>query len=126
MTTYSGDTARSAPAVTRQPWRSGLDWSALVLGAYLALAPLWTGDAPAGWFVTLGVLIAAVALWALGTVSSPASEWTQIVLGAVTFLAPWIGGFAGVAAAAWTAWVIGVAVVVLAAVAMSNAKRATA
>lgn len=125
MTTHYADAAHGVPAVARRPWHSGLDWTNLVLGAYLTLAPIWTDGAPAGWFVTLGLLTVVLSLWALGATSSSGSEWTQIVLGGVTFLAPWMGGFAGVGAA-WTAWLIGVAVIVFAAIAMANAKKVTA
>lgn len=115
----------AGPSQTRA-WKTWPDWVNVVLGAYLALSPLWTLAAPAGWFVTLGILIAVVGLWALGTASSAGSEWTQIVLGAITFLAPWIGGFAAVTGAAWTAWIIGVLVIIFAAVGMSQRKSATA
>lgn len=112
-TTTPGGATRSE----RTAWQ---DWVNVILGAYLALAPVWTAGAPAGWFVTLGILVAAVGAWALGSVSSRASEWTQIILGAVVFLAPWMGGFAAAAGAAWTAWILGVAIVVLAAWAMGE------
>lgn len=123
--TSTATTARPDTTAVRphRAWQDGLN---LALGAYLALATIWTAGAPAGWFVTLGILIAAVAAWALGTASSAASEGVQIVLGAVTFLSPWLGGFAAATAAAWTAWIVGVAVIVLAATAMTTARRADA
>lgn len=114
-------TTNSAPT---RAWKTWPDWLNVVLGVYLALAPLWTVAAPAGWFVTLGILITVVGLWALGTASSSGSEWTQIVLGAVTFLAPWLGGFAAVTGAAWTAWIVGVLVIIFAVVGMSQNKSA--
>lgn len=91
----------------------------MILGAYLVFAPLWTAGAPAGWFVTLGLVAIAVGLWAAGTASSKAAEWTQIVVGAVVFFAPWLGGFAAAAGAAWTAWIVGVALIVFAAMGMT-------
>ena len=103
-----------------RPWTPWQDWVNVALGAYLALAPLWTAGAPIGWFVTLGILAIAVGLWAAGTASSKPAEWVQIILGAVVFLSPWLGGFAAAAAAAWTAWIIGIALIVFAAVAMSQ------
>ncbi|GAA4473807.1 hypothetical protein GCM10023190_06690 [Enteractinococcus fodinae] len=105
---------------TVRPWTPWQDWVNVVLGAYLAFAPLWTVGAPAGWFVTLGILAIGVGLWAAGTASSKPAEWVQIILGAVVFLSPWLGGFAAAAAAAWTAWIIGIALIVFAAVAMSQ------
>lgn len=91
----------------------------MILGAYLVFAPLWTAGAPAGWFVTLGLVAIAVGLWAAGTASSKAAEWTQIVVGAVVFFAPWLGGFAAAAGAAWTAWIAGVVLIVFAAMGMT-------
>lgn len=87
---------------------------------YLLLSPLWTAAAPAGWFVTMGIVVSVVALWGLGTASSAPAEWVQIIAGAIVFLAPWLGGFAAVDAAAWTAWIIGAAVVIIAAIALAT------
>ncbi len=41
-------------------------------------------------------------------------EWTNVILGGWLFLAPWIFGFTGNAGAAWSAWIIGGIVLVLA------------
>jgi len=46
-----------------------------------------------------------------------------LVLGILLFLAPWVVGFAGVAAAAWSAWVIGVATVVFFAIALGKPQQ---
>lgn len=105
-------------------WKTWPDWVNLVLGAYLALATMWTAGAPAGWFVTLGIVVAVVALWALATASSQVSEWVQVVAGAVVFLAPWLGGFAAAAGAAWSAWIIGIAVIVFAVIGMVQNRNA--
>ncbi len=104
-------------------WRTWPDWVNLVIGAYVALSPLWTMGAPAAWFIILGVLAVVVALWALATVSSVPSEAVEIVLGAIVFLSPWLGGFAGTAGAAWTAWITGVALIVFAIVGMTMRKK---
>lgn len=109
-------------STTDRKWKTWPDWVNLVLGAYVALAPLWTAGATAGWFVTLGLLVVAGSLWALATASSQASEWSVLVVGVVLFLAPWLGGFAAATGAAWTAWLVGLAVVVFAAVAMRQRK----
>jgi len=34
-------------------------------------------------------------------------EWLNVILGAWLFLSPWILGFAGTSAAAWSAWIVG-------------------
>jgi len=41
-------------------------------------------------------------------------EYAVMLLGVVLFLSPWVLGFAGLASIAWTAWIIGVLLVVLA------------
>ncbi|MGA4670344.1 SPW repeat domain-containing protein [Propionibacteriaceae bacterium Y1923] len=119
-------TSSNAAWPTDRKWKTWPDWVNLVLGGYVALAPLWTTGASAGWFVTLGLLLDAGSLWALGSASSPASEWTMIVLAAVLFLAPWMGGFAAATGAAWTAWIVGLAVIVFSAVGLSQRKKSAA
>jgi hypothetical protein len=43
------------------------------------------------------------------------AEWTNLVMGAWTFLAPWILRFAtGLPKAAWDHWIVGGAIVILA------------
>jgi len=106
-------TSTSPHATTGLAWRSWQDWVNVVLGVFFALTPLFMADISTVWAVALGIVIAVVALWALGTVSSAASEWVQVVAGALAFLSPWIGGFA-TGAAGWTAWILGLVVVALA------------
>lgn len=120
--TYERQTAAVTNDLSNEnrAWKTWPDWVNLALGVYVLLAPLWTAGAPAGWFVTLGILIGVAALWALGTASSQAAEWTTVVLGVVLFLAPWLGGFSAAAGAAWTAWIVGVLVVIFAAMAMAQ------
>lgn len=121
MTTasHTGSTLHTTPAT----WHAWQNWTTLALGVYLLLAPFWTTGAPTGWFATLGILVAAVALWCLGRPDVAAAEWTQLVLGVVVFLTPWLAGVAGVAAVGWTAWIIGILVAALAG-AMLYARRA--
>lgn len=107
----------TVPATNLRPWRSVADWANVVLGVYLLLSPIWTA-APVAWFVILGLLIVGAALRALSSTSASGAEWTQIIIGIITFLSPWIGGFALAVGAARTAWVVGIAVVALAMMAM--------
>lgn len=127
MTTqpHSMEQAHGGGAVgTRQePWRTWPDWINVVIGAYVILAPIWTAGVSTGWFVVLGILAVAAGLWALGTASSAASEWVQVVIGVVVFLSPWFGSYAGMTGGAWTAWIAGLALVVFAFVGMSMAKK---
>ena len=123
----SAVTERPKPSPLRggkKPWTPWQDWVNVALGLYLLLAPWWTAGAPVGWFVTFGILATAVGLWAAGTGSSSAAEWGQIIIGVVLLLSPFFGNFAAVSttavasAGAWTAWIIGGAIVALAATAM--------
>ncbi len=98
-----------------RPWPDRID---VAVGAFVILAPIWTSGVSTGWFIVLGILALAAGLWALGTASSTASEWVQVVVGIVMFLAPWFGGFAGVTGGAWIAWIAGIALVVFAFVGM--------
>lgn len=112
MTTHATQQSRDR-AAARRPWTSWTDWGLAILGVYLALAPLWTPGASLVWFIVLGAATLVVGLWALSQVSYRIAEWVAIALGALTFLTPWMAGFAGNAFAAWTAWILGAVVVVL-------------
>lgn len=112
--------AAGSVARRRNSPHAGYGWTTLVAGAYLGLAPIWTDGAPTFWFIVLGVLIAAAALWALGAGTAPVPQWVLVILGAVLFVAPWIAGFAAMSLAAWTAWIGGALVAALAAFAMGS------
>lgn len=111
----------TAPTSTTA-WHTWQDWVNLVLGVFFALTPtFFTYPSGSAWAVVLGIVVAGVALWALATRASAASEWVQIVAGVVTFLSPWFGGFAS-GAAGWTGWIVGIVVTVLAIWALNQYK----
>ena len=89
-------------------------WAALVLGVFTATTPAWaeTTPASAGATVGLGALTALYALWSLIARDPTKDHWALSVVGLVMFMSPWIGMFAG-SAAAWVAWIVGAVVVVL-------------
>jgi len=118
----STDSTPRSPSPNVAPWRAWQGWAALIVGAYLLLAPLWTSGAPGGWFITLGVAIGLTALWQLGSALSSGSNWVQIVAGAASFVAPWFGGF-GSTAAGWTLWIAAAALIVVSVVALTNTSR---
>lgn len=101
-------------AHTARPWVGWQDWISILLGVFLIVGPLLVADLPNAWFMPLGVFAIILSIWGLGTSSSPASESLQIVVGIILFIAPWIGSFADVATAAWTAWIVGIALIALA------------
>src|SRR5690349_21788181 len=50
-------------------------------------------------------------------------DWVNLVLGAWTLASPWVLGFAdGQSVAAWSAWVLGAAIIVFAGIAVSIPK----
>jgi len=99
-------------------WKRWQDWTTVILGGLLFIAPFvfavpLTGAA--AWTAYIGgVLLAVVGLYDLYRPGSQAGEWTEVVLGALVFIAPWILGFASLVAVAWSAWVIGALAVALA------------
>lgn len=46
-------------------------------------------------------------------------DWVNLILGVWLFVSPWLLAYAGVTAAAWNAWILGVALVVFSAIAVS-------
>ncbi|HEY5858079.1 MAG TPA: SPW repeat protein [Aldersonia sp.] len=87
---------------------------ALVLGVFTAITPAWAGTTPvgAGATVGLGALTALYALWSLIARDPTKDHWALSVVGLIMLMAPWLGMFAG-DAAAWVAWIVGAAVMVL-------------
>ena len=84
--------------------------AALVLGVFTATTPAWAETTPvsAGATVGLGALTALYALWSLIARDPTKDHWALSVVGLVMVMSPWIGMFAG-SAAAWVAWIVGAA-----------------
>jgi len=108
--------------------KKSLDTINLILGVLLLISPWVLGFsavAAATWTaVILGVVIAADSIWALVQQRDKAPEWVDLVLGVLAFISPWALGFSGVAAAAWTAWILGLVIVVLTAVNLFQINKA--
>jgi hypothetical protein len=127
MTTSSKATPGSRSGLS---WSTWPNWINIGLGLYLALSPLWIGIVDrAAWFTILGVLIVLVGLWGVKTGSSALSQWVQIVMGILTFVAPWmvfrvpwVPAAATTAGTDWTAWIIGVLVIAFAIIGMAQGK----
>ena len=90
-------------------------WATLALGLIAAVTPAWADTDPVGAGATLGLgaLTAMYAMWSLIARDPTKDHWALSVVGLVLFLAPWVGGFAG-DAAAWVAWTVGLLVIALA------------
>ena len=88
------------------------DWITAALGVILFITPFVSGDtsqATASWTAYIGGVLLFV--FGGGMLLAPAVrnlEVFPLILGVLLFLAPWVLGFTGVTALAWSAWVIGV------------------
>jgi SPW repeat-containing protein len=99
-------------------WKEDLDELDVVLGLWLFVSPWMLGASvefsKIAVVVILGLVVAAVGLWALGKPAMRAPEWTMLALGIVVFLMPWLLNFGSEAHVAWNAWIVGVALVAFA------------
>ena len=114
-------------------WSRWQDWTNLILGVWLFVSPWligFAGSSSAAWNAwILGLAVTAFALWALAVPGSRGAQWWLVISAAWVFVAPWLLGFAGVASAAWNAWILGVVVALAAIVALTaigGAKRTAA
>ncbi len=99
-------------------WTRWQDWVGVVLGVLLFISPFVFGgmvSPGAEWTAVIGgVLLMFVTLVDLSNPANRAAEWTEGVLGVLLFIAPWVLGFTGLSAMAWSAWIVGVLSVLLA------------
>lgn len=97
-------------------WKRWQDWTNLILGAWLFIAPFavsgYTPNDTAAAYV-VGALIVMASLAALNHPKSQVAEWANLILGGWTFLAPWLLGFSTSTAHAWNAWTVGAFVAIL-------------
>ena len=107
-------------------WSRPQDYAEVILGAVLALSPLWvdTTNTVMWTMIVLGVLIALDGLVSLAMPGLVWGEYGQLVLGVLAFISPWVMDFTGMEGAAWSSWIIGALTVVMAAAALPFATRA--
>lgn len=120
------DVVGRSSASADKPWIRWQDWVAVVLGAYLILATMWTmANAPAiSTMIILGALLVIVSVWSLAMPTSMTSEYSHMLLGVLLFISPWVLGFTGYLGASWTSWVVGVLAVLTGAAALPEATAA--
>jgi hypothetical protein len=102
------------------PWHRWQDWINLILGIWLFISPwFWAGPIMAlrdarsdSWL--LGVIVIIMALWALSAPTLSVPEWIMTVAGVWLFIAPWVLIFSMAHPAAWSHWIVGVIVFLLA------------
>ncbi len=89
-------------------WR---DFLCFLVGCVVAVSPAWTGviGAPALWVIAIGIVVAALGLWAFATYSAPGIEWLQLIAASLLLVLPWISA---PAEGAW-AWASALIVLVL-------------
>jgi hypothetical protein len=109
-------------------WTRWEDWVAVVVGLVVAVSAFLMPAVGASmmWMLLLGVLLIASGIVNLAMPGLVAMEYVQLALGAVLFLAPWLGGFANTMGfgPAWMCWIGGAITVIVAAVAIRPAMHA--
>ncbi|MEY9213710.1 SPW repeat protein [Thermobifida halotolerans] len=94
------------------------DWVALTAGVVASVSWVWHGLFGVG-MVALFLVGVTTVFTAVISITRPGlivSELILVVLGVLLFLTPWLVGFAGEPAAAWTAWILGAVIAAMGAV----------
>jgi uncharacterized membrane protein HdeD (DUF308 family) len=99
-------------------WKRWQDWASVVVGVLFFITPFvfgaTTNTAAAYTAYVGGVLLVIAGLWNLAQPTNSAIEWSEVVLGVLVFIAPFVLGFAALTTIAWSAWIAGVLAVLLA------------
>ncbi|HSR24818.1 MAG TPA: SPW repeat protein [Candidatus Eisenbacteria bacterium] len=94
------------------------DWASALLGVLLFFSPFvfsTTTNTNASWTAYLiGVLAFLAGVTLLVSQTFRIVEYGLVLLGVLLFISPWVLGFAALASMAWTAWIIGIALFILA------------
>jgi hypothetical protein len=106
-------------------WTRWEDWVAVAVGVVAAGSTFFMEQAGASmvWMLVLGVLLIASGLVNLAMPGLVATEYVQLGLGALLFIAPWIGGYADAMALAWICWIGGAVTAIVAALAIRPAMQ---
>src|SRR3989442_10619092 len=90
-------------------WKRWQDWATVVLGVLLFITPFIfgaTGMAAVAWTAYVGGLLLVIAgLWSLSALSMHFTEYSEIVIGVLVFVAPFVLGFTGITYMAWSDWI---------------------
>lgn len=106
-------------------WTRWEDWVAVAVGLVAALSTIWMEREGASmvWMIVLGVLLIASGVVNLAMPGLVATEYVQLGLGVLLFLAPWIGGYASAMGPAWVSWIGGAVAAIVAALAIRPAMQ---
>jgi len=100
-----------------ETWKRWQGWITVVLGVLLFITPFIfgaTGMAAVAWTAYVGGLLLVIAgLWSLSAPSIHFTEYSEIVIGVLVFVAPFVLGFTGLTYMAWSDWIAGILAVLL-------------
>jgi hypothetical protein len=106
---------RAQEVAAMTAWKRWQDWVVVGLGVVLFLTPFAFGDTAqtnaATTAYALGVVIALAGVLNAAMRQVGGLELIPAVLAVILFVSPWVFGFTAVTALAWSAWIIGVLVV---------------
>lgn len=90
-------------------WTRWQDWVAVAAGLYAAISTSWMTLAGASMplMIVLGILLIVAGVWNLAMPHLTSMEGIQALIGALLFISPWVGAYAGQAGVAWTSWICG-------------------
>ena len=121
--------------VEKYVWTRWQDWLCLMLGTWVyitswVLTP-WVKGAPtvstATWVAWIfGLLIIAMATWALAVPNSRWPEIAQMLLGALLFVSPRVFGLTNLGTFSWSASIAGIALAALSVGALTTLHQETA
>ena len=105
---------RAQEVAAMTTWRRWQDWVVVALGVILFVTPFVFGQATpsvaAYTAYVLGVLIALAGVLNAAMRNPGGIELIPAVLAVILFVSPWACGFTAVTALAWSAWIIGILV----------------
>jgi hypothetical protein len=88
------------------------DWFSMILGTWVYITPWVLGvqlSSTAAWVAWIfGLLVIAVATWALAVPDSQWPEVAQLLLAALLCVSPWVFSFTNLGAFYWNAWIAGI------------------
>jgi hypothetical protein len=96
-------------------FRRWQDWAVVVLGAIVFVTPFVFGQTSnsvaSSVAYVLGVLIVLGGLLNAAMARVRGLELIPAILAVILFVSPWVFGFAGVTALAWSAWIVAILIV---------------
>ena len=107
-------------------WTRWEDWVAVGVGLVVVLSAFLMPQMGASmpWMIGVGALLVAAGVVNLAMPGMVAMEYVQLALGAVLFLAPWLGGYADMQSGnAWICWFGGAITVIVAVLAIRPAMQ---